>query len=91
MSEELKKLQKYVEKLSINIYDITASICIFKTIGEVANKVNEYGHGSYYFFIQKQMISSVILSLNKIFDESPQSVTLKKINNHIFSLPSSTW
>lgn len=83
MNGEKIKLEEYTKKLSENIYDTIASICILRTIEEVAKKVNEDGHGSYYSYIQKQMINSSILSLNKIFDNSKQSVTIKKINNHI--------
>lgn len=83
MNNEEIKLEEYTKKLFENIYDVIASICIDRTIGEVAKKVNEDGHGSYYSYIQKQMINSAILSLNKIFDNSAQSVTIKKINSHI--------
>ncbi len=83
MNYEQIKLQKYTKRLSDNIFDVVASICILRTIEEVADKVNADGHGSYYSFIQKQMINSSMLSLNKIFDNSAQSVTIKKINTHI--------
>ena len=83
LNDEQETLKKYSKKLSENIYDTIASICILRTIEEVAEKVNEDGHGAYYSYIQKQMINSSMLSLSKIFDTDKKSVSINKINTHI--------
>lgn len=56
---------------------------ILRTIDEFSEKINDDGHGTYYYFIQKQMVNSSILSLVKLFDLNSNSVSFKKINDHI--------
>jgi hypothetical protein len=80
MNKENTNLQKYLEKLSNNLYDVVASLCIFKTIGE-----NVEDGDSFYWYVQKTMLTNTVLSLSKIFDTSKQSITINKINNYIES------
>jgi len=83
LNENQKELRKFTDKLSHNLFDTIASLSILKTIEDVAVKINQDGHGAYYSYIQRQMINSSILSINKMFDTDKKSITVDKINKYI--------
>lgn len=75
---EAIQLQEYITKVASNLYDVVASICVIRTIGD-----NIEGSNSFYAHVQKTMLDSAVLSLNKIFDTGRQSITIEKINSYI--------
>lgn len=83
LSKKQEKLKKYLQAISENLSSCIMSLNLFKTISFISEDIQKSSFGYSLFAIQRLAINDIILSLSKIFEETKESINLKKIERYI--------